>query len=463
MPASLKTISPVDGRIYVERTLADTPAIAATLAAARAAQRAWRDVPVAERTRIATRFVAAMTARRTAIGEELSWQMGRPIRYTPAEVDRMAERARYMIAAAPEALADTAVEPMAGFTRFIRHEPLGIVFVVAPWNYPLLTAINAVIPAIVAGNAVVLKHSAQTPLVAERFADAFADAGLPAGVFAVLHLSHADTEKVIRAPEVDFVAFTGSVEGGHAVQRAAADRFIGTGLELGGKDPAYVRPDANLEHAVENLVDGSFFNSGQSCCAIERIYVHGDVYNRFVDGFVALTKRYKLGSPLEPDVTLGPLVRASAAEFVRGQVAAAVSSGARALIDPRSFPADRLGTAYMAPQVLVDVDHSMRVMTEESFGPVIGIMKVGSDDEAIALMNDSRYGLTAAIWTADPEAAMRIGDRVETGTWFMNRCDYLDPALAWAGVKDSGRGCTLSKLGFVYLTRPKSFHLRTAV
>ncbi len=463
MPATLKTISPVDGRIYVERPLAGTSEVADALAAAKKAQHDWRYVPVAERAKIVARFVDAMLGRKSAIGEELSWQMGRPIRYTPSEVDRLAERARYMIAAAPDALADTAVEPTAGFTRFIRHEPLGIVFVVAPWNYPLLTAVNAVVPAILAGNAVILKHSAQTPLVAERFAEAFASAGLPGGVFQILHLSHADAEKVIRAPEIDFVAFTGSVEGGHAVQRAAAGRFIGTGLELGGKDPAYVRPDANLDHAMENLVDGSFFNSGQSCCAIERIYVHQDVFSRFVDGFVALTKSYKLGSPLEPDVTLGPMVRASAAEFVRGQIADAVRSGARALVEARSFPADKPGTAYMAPQVLVDLDHSMRVMTEESFGPVIGIMKVGSDDEAIGLMNDSKYGLTAAIWTADREAAIRIGDHVETGTWFMNRCDYLDPALAWTGVKDSGRGCTLSKLGFVYLTRPKSFHLRTSV
>jgi acyl-CoA reductase-like NAD-dependent aldehyde dehydrogenase len=310
---------------------------------------------------------------------------------------------------------------------------------------------------------VILKHSAQTPLVAERYADAFKAAGLAAGVFQVLHLSHGDTEKLIAAPEVDFVAFTGSVEGGHAVQRAAASRFIGTGLELGGKDPAYVRADANLPHAIENLVDGSFFNSGQSCCAIERIYVHDSVYDRFLEGFVDLTRQYKLGNPLSPETTLGPMVRASAADFVRKQVAEAVSRGAKAHIDPKVFPADKVGTAYMAPQVLSEVDHSMQVMTEESFGPVIGIMKVRSDDEAVRLMNDSRYGLTAAIWTQDEGAAIAIGDRVETGTWFMNRCDYLDPELAWTGVKDSGRGCTLSKLGFVYLTRPKSFHLRTAI
>ncbi len=462
--ATIKTISPVDGRVYVERALAEGPAIRAALDAARAAFPSWRATPLKERQAICTRFVDAMVAKKTEIGAELSWQMGRPARYTPGEIaGGLQERSRYMIAAAGDALADLAVEPKAGFTRFIRHEPLGVVFVVAPWNYPYLTAVNAIVPAILAGNTVVLKHSAQTPLVAERFAEGFAAAGLPKGVFQVLHLSHADTEALIKSKEIDFVAFTGSVEGGHAVQRAAADRFIATGLELGGKDPAYVRADADMAHAVENLVDGAFFNSGQSCCGIERIYVDARVYDRFVEGFVDLTNKYVLGDPLDPAVTLGPMVRSAAADFVRGQIADAVKAGAKPLIDPKAFKADKPGTPYLAPQVLVNVDHSMRVMTEESFGPVIGIMKVSGDDEAIRLMNDSEYGLTAAIWTSDEAAALRIGDAVETGTWFMNRCDYLDPALAWTGVKDSGRGCTLSKLGFAYLTRPKSFHLRTAL
>jgi acyl-CoA reductase-like NAD-dependent aldehyde dehydrogenase len=420
-------------------------------------------VPVAARVETCKRFVVAMRAGKDEIGAELTRQMGRPIRYTPMEVERMAERAETMMKLAPEALADMKAEARAGFTRFIRKDPLGVVLVIAPWNYPFLTAVNAVVPAILAGNAVILKHSSQTPLVAERFAEGFAAAGLPQGVLQVLHLSHRDTEKLVASDGIDFVAFTGSVEGGHAVQRAAAGRFIATGLELGGKDPAYVRADANLDHAVENLVDGSFFNSGQSCCGIERIYVHKDLYERFVKGFVDLTYSYVLDDPLKPETTLGPMVKASAAEFVRGQAAEAVKQGAKALIDVKRFPRDKSGTPYLAPQVLVDVNHSMRVMTEESFGPIIGIMKVGSDDEAIKLMNDSRYGLTAAIWTQDEAAALRIGDAVETGTWFMNRCDYLDPELAWTGVKDSGRGCTLSKLGFDYLTRPKSFHLRTAI
>jgi acyl-CoA reductase-like NAD-dependent aldehyde dehydrogenase len=386
------------------------------------------------------------------------------VRYAPMEIRRgFAERARHMIEIAPHTLADIAVAAKPGFTRFLRREPVGVVFTIAPWNYPYLTAVNSVVPAIVAGNAVVLKHSAQTPLCAERFAKAFHKAGLPEGVFQFLHLSHADVDRVIGDARVGFVAFTGSVAGGHAVQRAASGRFVGTALELGGKDPAYVRADANLAHAVENLVDGAMFNSGQSCCGIERIYVHRSVFDEFVDRAVALTKEYVLGNPLEQATTLGPMVRTSAAEFVRGQIAEAVSMGAVAHVDASLFAASREGTPYLAPQILTNVDHRMRVMTEETFGPVVGIMAVDSDEQAIALMNDSAYGLTAAVWTSDEEAAVKIGDRIETGTWFMNRCDYLDPALAWTGVKDSGRGCSLSVLGYEQLTRPKSFHLRVGV
>jgi acyl-CoA reductase-like NAD-dependent aldehyde dehydrogenase len=388
--------------------------------------------------------------------------MGRPVRYTPNEVAGFEERARYMIAVAEPALAEVDVGEKPGFTRFIRRVPLGIAFIIAPWNYPYLTAVNAVVPALMAGNAVILKHSAQTPLCAEQIGAAFAAGGLPAGVFQHLHLSHDAVARIIGSGLVDFVSFTGSVAGGRSVQEVAEQRFLEVGLELGGKDPAYVRADADLEHAIQNLADGAFFNSGQSCCAIERIYVHRDVYDRFVDGLVEFAHGYRLDDPTDPATTLGPLVRPAAAEFVRGQIEEAIAAGATAHLDPKAFPKDVPGSAYMAPQVLTGVDHTMRIMTEETFGPAVGIMPVASDREAIRLMNDSRYGLTAAIWTVDADAAVRIGDRVATGTWFMNRCDYLDPALAWTGVKDSGRGCSLSRLQYERVTRPKSFHLRTA-
>ena len=463
MSSTLRTITPVDGSLYVERPYADHDAIDTALSAAKTAQSAWRNTPVEERIAICSRAVDAFVANKDAIAEEISWQMGRPIAYAAGEVGGFEERARHMISISKTALSDIAIEEKAGFTRYIRHQPLGVVFVVAPWNFPYLTSVNAFLPAIMAGNTVILKHSAQTPLCAERIDEAFRAAGLPQGVFQYLHLNHADTERVIKASEINFVAFTGSVPGGQMVEQAAAGRFIGVGLELGGKDPGYVRPDANLEHAIETLVDGAFFNSGQSCCGIERIYAHADVYDAFVEGAVELVNKYNLGNPLDPATSIGPMVRTGAAEYVRGQVRDAVTAGARTLIDPASFPENKEESPYLAPQVLVDVDHSMEVMMEESFGPVVGIMKVSSDDEAITLMNDSPYGLTASVFTADVDVAQAIGDQVDTGTWFMNRCDYLDPALAWTGVKNSGRGCTLSALGYDHLTRPKSFHLKTAI
>jgi acyl-CoA reductase-like NAD-dependent aldehyde dehydrogenase len=462
MAQMLRTISPVDGSVYVERSLATAEEVDAAVAVARKAQAGWKRMPIPDRAEICTRFVDAFVGKIEGIAEEISWQMGRPVSQSPGEVRGLAERSRYMIRIAADALADIRCGPKEGFIRFIRREPLGVVLTIAPWNYPYLTAVNSIVPAILAGNAVLLRHSSQTPLCAERFTEAFVAAGLPAGVFQHLYCSHGEVERMIGSPGIDFVAFTGSVPAGHAIQHAASQRFIGVGLELGGKDPAYVRPDADLEHAVEGLVDGAFFNCGQSCCGIERIYVHADVYDTFVDRYAATVQQYRLGNPLDPDVTLGPMVKASAADFVRDQIQQAVGAGAQPLIDPATFPEDEPGTPYLAPQVLVGVDHSMRVMNEESFGPVIGIMKVRDDEEAVNLMNDSAFGLTASVWTSDPGAAVAIGDRVETGTWFMNRCDYLDPALAWTGVKDSGRGCTLSRVGYEVLTRPKSFHLRTA-
>jgi acyl-CoA reductase-like NAD-dependent aldehyde dehydrogenase len=459
-----QTISPVDGSLYVERPLANSASIENTLAQAQTAQTEWRRVPVEERAAICRRMAAWCVERADTLGKELSWQIGRPIAYSPFEIRRgFNERISYMADIAPRELADIEIEPKENFRRFIRREPVGTVLVLAPWNYPWLASVNAVVPALLAGNSVILKIAPQTPLVAERYAEAFAAAGLPEGVFQYLHLDHDQVAEVIKDPRIGFVAFTGSVAGGHAVVRAASERFTATGLELGGKDPAYVRADAPMASTIENLVDGAMFNSGQSCCAVERIYVQRDVYDEFVEGFVELARKYKLGNPLDPETTLGPLVHTAAADKVRAHINDAVQKSARTLIDPREFPAHKEGTPYLAPQVLVNVDHSMLVMSEETFGPVVGIMPVADDEEAIQLMNDSKYGLTASIWTSDADAALRIGEQIETGTFYMNRCDYLDPALAWTGVKDSGRGCTLSRLGFDAFTRPKSFHLRLSL
>ncbi len=461
MTESIKCISPVDGRLYASRPVASKKAIAATFAAAHAAQDKWKRLPLAERAACCSTAVDAMLAMKDEIVPELAWQMGRPVRYGAGELRGFEERARSMIGIAERALANIDPGPKDGFQRWIRREPLGVVFTIAPWNYPYLTAVNSVIPALMAGNTVVLKHAASTLLVAERFQKAFDRATLPRGVFQHLVVNHQQTADIIAGGHANMVCFTGSVAGGRAMEQAAAGRFINVGLELGGKDPAYVRPDANMAHAIENLVDGAFFNSGQSCCGIERIYVHKQVWGDFIEGFVELTRKYVLGSPLDQATTLGPMVKADAAEFVRRQIKSAVRAGAKAHIDPKTFAMDKAGTPYMAPQVLTGVSHKMSVMMEESFGPVVGIMKVSDDREAIRLMNDSPYGLTAAIWTEDADAARRIGDEIATGTVFMNRCDYLDPALAWTGVKDTGRGVTLSLLGYDALTRPKSYHFRT--
>jgi len=460
MSSLLQLISPVDGRVYAERRLASANEIAAALESAQQAQAAWRKVPLAARAALCSAAVDAMLEMREEIVPELAWQMGRPVRYGAGELRGFEDRARHMIAIAPEALAAIETDPKRGFRRYIRREPLGTVLVIAPWNYPYLTAVNSIVPALMAGNSVILKHATQTLLVGERFAEAFRRAGLPTGLFQNLVLDHGQTAAIIGSGRVQQVNFTGSVAGGRSMEAAAAGHFLGVGLELGGKDPAYVRPDADLAYAVENLVDGSFFNSGQSCCGIERIYVHRDIHLKFVKRFAELTRSYVLGNPLDAATTLGPMIKPAAAQFVRGQIAEAVAMGARSLVDPKQFPADAEGTAYMAPQVLIDVDHRMSLMRDESFGPVVGIMAVSDDAEAVALMNDSEFGLTASIWTADLDAAERIGGEVATGTVFMNRCDALDPALAWTGVKNTGRGATLSRVGYETLTRPKSFHLK---
>lgn len=461
MTQHLQIISPIDGKVYAKRPVASDTAIEAALDRAKSAQEPWRRTPLAGRAAILTKAVAAMNAMKATMGEELAWQMGRPVRYGANEIARgFTERAEYMTAVAPQALADIDVGPKEGFKRFIRRDPVGTVFVLAPWNYPYLTAVNSVWPSLLAGNAVILKHSSKTLLVGEHFQHALAKAGLPPGVFQNLVLTHEQTDRVILSGKIDHVAFTGSVIAGRAISRVASARFVTVGLELGGKDPAYVRADANFDYAVENLADGAFFNSGQSCCGVERIYVDKAIYPKFLEAFSALTEKYVLDTPLDPETTLGPMVSAKAAEFVREQISSAVHGGAKAHIETRKFRRDAVGSPYMAPQVLSNVTHQMSVMRDESFGPVIGIMPVANDTEAVRLMNDSPYGLTASIWTSDAAMAEALGDQIETGTVYMNRCDYLDPALAWTGVKETGRGVTLSKLGFDAMTRVKSFHLK---
>ncbi|WP_293798019.1 aldehyde dehydrogenase family protein [uncultured Bosea sp.] len=456
----IRCVSPVDGSVYAERPALSLDDAKAVVARARKAQKAWARRPLDERIALVLKGVARLNEMGQDVVIELAWQMGRPIKYG-GEFKGFNERSNYMASIANEALAPLVVEDSAAFKRFIAHEPHGVVFVIAPWNYPYMTAINSVAPALIAGNAVVLKHASQTLLTGERLARAFHEAGVPEEVFANVFLDHETSSRLIAEKQFDFINFTGSVAGGQAIERAAAGTFTGIGLELGGKDPGYVMEDADLDKAVDTLMDGATFNSGQCCCGIERIYVHESLYDAFVEKSVAWVSNYRLGNPLDPETSLGPMAHKRFAQVVREQIAEATAKGARALVDPKLFPQDD-GGAYLAPQVLVDVDHSMTIMREETFGPAVGIMKVRDDAEALALMNDSKYGLTVSLWTGDAERAARLGQDLETGTVFMNRADYLDPALCWTGVKETGRGGSLSVIGFHNLTRPKSYHLKRA-
>ncbi len=456
---TIRCISPIDGSVYAEREALSRRDAEAAVARAKAAQDAWSARPLEERIALVQAGVARIGEMNDDIVPELAWQMGRPVRYG-GEFGGFEERANHMAAIAHQGLAAIEVEDSAAFRRVIKRVPHGVVLVIAPWNYPYMTAINTVAPALIAGNAVVLKHASQTLLVGERMVAAFTQAGVPADVFQNVFLDHQTTHDLIAGRAFDFVNFTGSVGGGQTMERAAAGTFTGIGLELGGKDPGYVMEDADLDAAVDTLIDGAMFNSGQCCCGIERIYVHESLFADFVAKAVKIVSGYKLGNPLDAETTLGPMAHVRFADAVRAQTAEAIAAGAKALIDPALFPND--GGAYLMPQILIDVDHSMRVMREESFGPVVGIMPVKDDNEAVRLINDSTFGLTASLWTKDSERAEAIADQIETGTVFMNRADYLDPGLCWTGCKDTGRGGGLSVIGYHNLTRPKSYHLKKA-
>ena len=457
----LKTITPIDNSIYVKRNYATFQEIENTLNISKKILPEWRSMPIHERKNFLSKFVDSFLTNNKEIEEELCKQMGRPISQCGGEMNGFEERARYMIEKSEQALENIISKKDDEFDNFISKDPLGTILIIAPWNYPYNTSVNSIVPSLLSGNTVILKHSSQTPLCAEQLFKAAKLSGLPEGVFQFLHLDHQSTSKIISDERIDHVLFTGSVSGGRQVKNAIGERFINAGLELGGKDPAYVRKDCNLEHAIENLADGSFYNSGQSCCGIERIYVDSEVYDNFVDGIKSVTEKYILDDPLKEETNLGPVVKLSAAQSIRSQVHEAISNGAKDIIGKTNFKISEKTNCYVSPSVLIDVDHSMKFMMEETFGPTVGIMKVNNENEAAQLMNDSPYGLTACIWTSDKEFAEKFGPRINTGTFFMNRCDYLDPGLAWTGVKNTGTGVTLSVLGFDHVTRVKSYHYRT--
>ncbi len=451
-------VNPATGEVF--RTVAPTSEaeLESILSRMHAAQALWRDVPVEQRVETCRQFIEAFRSMKESVALDITRQMGKPLGQARREVDTMLDRAETMVRLASGALQDDLLPPKEGFRRFIRHEPHGVVLDIPAWNYPLLIAVNVIVPALLSGNAVLIKHARLTPLCGDAFVEAFRKTNLPQDLVASVHVNHATIGKLIEARAVDFISFTGSVEGGRQVYKEASSRLLDMGLELGGKDPALVREDANFTFAVENTVDGAFYNAGQSCCAVERIYVMRPIFSKFVDAYVAEVEKYKVGNPEDESTTVGPLAQRKTVEFMEFQVGQAVARGAKVVTGGCRLP----GRGYFfQPTVLVNVDHTMSIMMEESFGPVIGIMPVDSDEEGVQLMNDSPYGLTASIWTEDMKQGEKLAHQTAVGTVYVNRCDYLDPELSWVGIKDSGHGCTLSHLGFLYLTRPKSFHIRT--
>lgn len=450
--------SPYSGGVVATVARHDSKEQAAILEGARAAQLEWKGSSLTERQQLCHRFLQEVEKRASDIALAVSQQMGKPLKQARGEVDGMAFRARTMIELSNEALSS---EQIADGVR-IEKEPVGVVLLIAPWNYPLLTAVNCLVPAVLAGNSVLIKHSPRTPLCSEALADAFAAAGAPRGLVSALHTADPDIHALIEHEAVQFVSFTGSVEVGHKIYRSVANkRFIDCTLELGGKDAAYVAPDADLKHAVASLVDGAMYNSGQSCCGIERVYVHQSLYDKFVEAATAeVTSTYVLGDPLDDKTNLGPMALPQAPAFLHHQITDAVHKGA-VLTCGGSPTTDTAGKGrFFQPTVIANCRQDLDLMQRESFGPVLAIQSVASDAEAVARINDSVYGLTGAVYTSDPARADLIGSQLRVGTVFMNRCDYLDPRLPWTGLKDSGKGVSLSRHGFRGLTRLKGYNFR---
>lgn len=454
----LKVTNPYNQETVCTLPYADDAKLAEAIGQAQTAFDCWSRLPIARRIEIVNEGLNRFRQLAENVARDVTLQMGKPIGQARSECNGTMERAKYMVSIAEQTLAPDILPPKEGFRRRIEHVPLGVVFNVAAWNYPLFIPVNVVVPALLAGNTVLLKHSAKTPLCGKYFEEAFGNLDVP-HLVTHLVLDHQQTGGVIADPRVRYVAFTGSVEGGRQIHRQVADRFIDAGLELGGNDPAYVAEDADLDFSVENVVDGACYNAGQSCCAVERVYVHRKLHDAFMEKALKFMQQYRLGDPLDEKTTMGPLASRGALKVLQEQVDDAVARGAKLLLGGAPLP-DTQGN-FFEPTLLDGVPNDATVMQEESFGPLLPVLAVADDDEAIAMMNDTHYGLTASVWTRDPERADRFGREVQAGTIYQNRCDFLDPALPWTGYLDSGKGSTLSKYGFFHLTKRKSIHFRT--
>lgn len=458
MAETLKVKSPYSQKVVGEYPMDSFSSVKDKVTRLHQAQTKWKKVPLQQRVEAVKNALNYFANNKQHIASDISQQMGRPISQSPGEIGGLLERGNYLCSIAVESLSPKALPEKPGFDRSIARDPLGLIFVISAWNYPLLVTVNSVVPALLAGNTVLLKHSSQTPAIGQHFEKAFQSmAGFSDLLYQVV-IDHTTTGKTIEELDIQHVVFTGSVSGGRQILQHTAKKFMQPQLELGGKDAAYVAEDADVDAAAATVVDGAMFNSGQSCCGIERAYVHRKVYDQFIKKSIELIAEYKLGDPLSESTNLGPLVTDKAARTADMQVQAAVREGAKVLAGGH-IQQISAGHFY-EPTLVVDVKQSMDLMQEENFAPILPVFPVDSLEQAIELVNDSKYGLTSAIFTKDPAKAKVFAENVNTGTVFMNRCDYLDPSLPWTGVKDSGCGSALSHLGFLSVTRAKSIHFK---
>ncbi|KAG2769656.1 hypothetical protein PC129_g2459 [Phytophthora cactorum] len=458
--SALKVDNPYTGETFCEVAYDSKVEAHAKLDAAVNAQVDWKNVPLSERQALCTKWIDALKSNSESIAYEISGMMGKPVQQARNEVNGTIDRAKALIYLSNEALRTDSFPEENGLFRQITHDPVGVVYVIAPWNYPLMTAVNSIIPAVLAGNSVLLKHSPRTPLCGEHYQKTFEQAGFPKNVLQSSFVEHDTASEIIQRPETAFISFTGSVRGGRQVQQIASQRSIDVTLELGGNDAGYVTADADAEAAAEGLVDGVCYNAGQSCCGVERIYVHESKYDQFLEKAKSLFEAYNLGDPTDAKTSMGPMALPTAPEMLDVHVKDAVAKGALQLTG-NGIVTDAAGKGrFYSPTLLANCNGSMDIMTEESFGPIVGVERVSSDAEAIKKINDSKYGLTASVFTSDREHAMALGSQISAGTVYMNRCDVLDPYLPWSGNRDSGKGISLSKHGFRGVTKLKAWNFR---
>lgn len=453
---TLKITNPATGQLIDEIAADDAAAVAAKAQATRAAQPGWAAVPLAERAAAIARFRAALVAELDTLAATLTREVGKPIAQSRNELNGLLGRIDFFLAQTERSIADEPVWSESGMRERIQHIPLGVVGNISAWNYPYFVGCNVIVPALLTGNAVLYKPSEFATLTGAHIVRLLHASGVPRQAIQLL-AGNGEVGAALLNQKLDGLFFTGSHATGVRIAQALAPRLVKLQLELGGKDPTYVRADADARAAAESLADGAMYNTGQSCCSVERIYVHESLHDAFVEQFVATVQGFKIGDPMDPATYIGAITRTPQLAVLEAQVADAKAKGARLLVGGHRLPGPG---NWFAPTVFTNVSHQMELMREESFGPIIGIQKVRGDDEAVNLMNDTRYGLTAGVYSKDEARARELLARVNAGSVYWNCCDRVSPRLPWSGHGDSGLGLTLSTHGIQTFTRPKAWHLK---